>query len=229
MQREHAPGKQLVLKRLAHHPGGANRQPVVGEAGRANLGELGHLREPLALLADGDRRHEAGRDARLAARLLSQRAQHRRRVHHRLGVRLGEDRAEAAGRRGARARVDVLLVLAPGRAQVHVRVDEGREGVQALGVHHLGAVGRAQALPHLGDPPVAHQHVAQLVETRARVEQAGASDEHGGGRRGGAVELDRGPRSGPVHRRGAGAHAGWGSVSAPSRTPEGAPRPASSS
>ena len=194
-----------------------------------DLGQLRHLGEPLALLADRDRGHEAGRDARLAARLLAQRAQHRRRVHHRLGVRLGEDRAEAAGRRGAGAGVDVLLVLAPGRAQVHVRVDEGRQRVQALGVHHLGAVRRAEALPHLGDPPVAHQHVAQLVESRARVEQPGASHQHGGRRRGGAVELDRGPRSGPVHRRGAGTHAGWGSVSAPSRTPDGAPRPASSS
>ena len=126
VQREHPPGQLLVLKRLAHHPRGANGQPVVGEARRAHLGELGHLGEPLALLADGDRGHEAGRDARLAARLLAQRAQHRRRVHDRLGVGLGEDRAEAAGRSGARAGVDVLLVLAPGRAQVHVRVDEGR-------------------------------------------------------------------------------------------------------
>ena len=229
MQCQHPPGEQLVLERLAHHPGGADGQAVVREAGGAHLGELGHLREPLALLADGDRGHEAGRDAGLAARLLAQRAQHGRGVHHRIGVRLGEDRAEAAGRRGARTRVDVLLVLAPGRSQVHVRVDEGRECVQAPGVHHLGAVGRAQALPHLGDPPVAHQHVAELVEPCARVEQPGASHQHGRGRRRGAVELDRGPWSGPVHRRGAGTHAGWGSVSAPSRTPDGAPRPASSS
>ena len=229
MKRDQPAGELLVLERLAHHARRAHRQAVVGEPGRAHLGQLRHLGEPLALLADRDRGHEARRDARLGAGALAQRAQHRRRVHHRLGVGLGEDRAEAAGRGGAGAGVDVLLVLAPGRAQVHVRVDERGQRVQALGVDHLGAVRRAQRLPHLRDPPVAHQHVAELVEPGARVEQPGAAHEHGRGRRGRAVELDRGPRAGAVHRGCAGAHAGWGSVSAPSRTPEGAPRPASSS
>ena len=229
MKRDQPARELLVLERLAHHARRAHRQTVVGEPGRAHLGQLRHLGEPLALLAHRDRGHEAGRDARLGTGALAQRAQHRRRVHHRLGVGLGEDRAEAAGRGGARARVDVLLVLAPGRAQVHVRVDERGQRVQALGVHHLGALRRAQRLPQLRDPPVAHEHVAELVEPGARVEQPGAPHEHGRGRRGRAVELDRGPRSGAVHRGCASAHAGWGSVSAPSRTPEGAPRPASSS
>ena len=110
----------------------------------ARVGQLRHLGQPLAALADGDRRGEARRDARLRAGALAQGAQHRRGVHHRLGVRHREDRAVAAGRGRARAGVDVLLVLAPGRAQVHVGVDEGGEGVQPLGLHDLGAVGRLE-------------------------------------------------------------------------------------
>ena len=145
MERQQPPGEPLVLERLAHDARRAHRQPVVGEAGGARVRQLGHLGEPLALLPDRDRGHEAGRDARLDARPLAQRAQHRRGVHHRVGVRLGEDRAEAARGRRARAGVDVLLVLAPGRAQVHVRVDEGRECVQALGLDDLPALGRARA------------------------------------------------------------------------------------
>ena len=64
-------------------------------------------------------------------------AEHRGRVDDRIGVRHREDRAVAAGggRRGAGR--DRLLVLAAGRAQVDVRVDEGgRE-------HEPGRVDRA--------------------------------------------------------------------------------------
>src|SRR5205823_2712973 len=93
--------------------------------------------------------------------------------------------------------------------QVHVRIDEGRQRVQALGVHHLGAVGSAECarLADLGDLAVAHEQVANAVEPRARVDQVSASDEQIAGRHRGAVEC--------------GAHAGCGSVSAPAG--EGAP------
>ena len=56
------------------------------------------------------------------------------RVDRRVGVRHRDDGDEAAGRGRARAGVEVLLVLLPGRAQVHVRVDEAREQVPALAV-----------------------------------------------------------------------------------------------
>ena len=59
----------------------------------------------------------------------------------RLGVGHREDPAVAAGGGGAGAGLDVLLVLLAGGAQVDVGVEEGGEGVQALGVDHLGAVG----------------------------------------------------------------------------------------
>ena len=50
-------------------------------------------------------------------------------VDDRRGVRHRDDRAVAAGRRRGGARVDRLLVLLAGRAQVDVRVDERREHV----------------------------------------------------------------------------------------------------
>src|SRR5204862_336504 len=83
----------------------------------------------------------------------------RRAVDHRVGVRHRENLAVAAGRRGARAGVDVLLVLAPGRAQVHVRVDERGERVQPVGVERLGALGGLQRVPDLRDLAAAHEDV----------------------------------------------------------------------
>ena len=218
VERERPAGEALVLERLAQHPGRAHRQAVVGEAGGAGVGQLGHLGELLAALAAGDRREEAGGDARLGAGALAQRAQHRRRVHHRVGVGHREDRAVAAGGRGARAGVHVLLVLAARGAQVHVRVHEGGQRVQARGVHHLGAVGRLERLAELGDPAVAHEQVARAVEPGARVQEPRAADQQRGRRRGRAVELER--RSCGLRRRGLVGDAG---------TPAGAPRPASSS
>jgi serine/threonine protein kinase len=103
VKRDQPARELLVLERLAHHARRAHRQAVVGEPGRAHLGKLRHLGQSLALLAHGDRGHEAGRDARLGASALAQRAQDRRRVDHRLGVGLSEDRAEAARRGGAGA------------------------------------------------------------------------------------------------------------------------------
>ena len=105
----------------------------------------------------------------------------------------------------------------PGRAQVHVRVDERRERVQALAVDLLGALGWLERLADLGDDAVAHQQVGAAVEAGARVEQPRAADQDGrrGDRR--PVELERA------------AHAGWGSVVCCARTAEGAPCPASSS
>ena len=89
--------------------------------------------------AAGDRGQEADRHARLAPRLLAQREQDRRRVDGRVGVGHRDHGDVAAGRGRAGAGVEVLLVLLPGRAQVHVRVDEAGEQVPALAVDHLGA------------------------------------------------------------------------------------------
>ena len=75
-------------------------------------------------------------------------------------------RDEAAGRGRAGAGVEVLLVLLPGRAQVHVRVDEAGEQVAALAVEHLGAV-RA--------PRASRARRARRSRRRARARRAGAS------------------------------------------------------
>ena len=75
---------------------------------------------------------EADGDARVARGGVAQGAQDGRAVDHRVGVRHRHHRAEAAGRGGARAGLEVLLVLLAGHAQVHVRVDEGRQQVAAL-------------------------------------------------------------------------------------------------
>ena len=93
-------------------PGATTGRPSSREPGRARVGELGHLRQLLAELALRDRGQEADRHLRLLARGLDQRAEHRRRVDDRLGVRHRQDRAVAA--RGGRSRParDRLLVLA---------------------------------------------------------------------------------------------------------------------
>ena len=134
VERELAAGDRPVLERAAHQAGRGDGAAVVGERGRAGVGELAHLGQLLAVEALRDRGHEAGRDERLAARGLDERAEHGGRVDDRIGVRHREDRAVAArGGRGGAAR-DRLLVLAARRAQVHVRVDEGgREHARGRG------------------------------------------------------------------------------------------------
>ena len=80
-------------------------------------------------------------------------------------------------------------MLLPGRAEVHVRVDEAGEQVAALAVEHLGAgrrlerAGRAER----GDLAAADEHVVGRVDAGARVEHVGAADQQV---RGGAVADD---------------------------------------
>ncbi len=203
-------------------PGARDGPPVVGEPGRAEVGELGHLGERVAVLADRDGGEEPGRDPRLLARALAQGTQDRAVVHHRVGVRLPEDHAEAACGRRAGTGVDVLLVLAPGRAQVDVRVDERRHRDQPVAVDHLGALGRRQRVAELRHLAVAEQDVLGAVEARARVEQPGAADQDVGRRGRGGVER-RGVEAGRHHAAPIGSSAGSAA------TGVGAPDPASSS
>ena len=122
-------------------PARRDRAAVVGERGGARVGELAHLGQLRALLADRDRGHEADRDLRLVARRgPAGRAGRRSSRRPAIGVRHREDRAVAAGGRGGRAGGDRLLVLAARRAQVHVRVDEGRREHEPVAVDHAVAV-----------------------------------------------------------------------------------------
>ena len=59
VKREHAAAQALVLQRLLQRPGALDRLTIVGEAERALVCELGHLRELLAFLATRDRGQEA--------------------------------------------------------------------------------------------------------------------------------------------------------------------------
>ena len=77
-------------------------------------------------------------------------------------------------------------MLLAGRAQVHVRVDEGREQVAAGALDDLGAVRRVEAARRadLGDRAVADEDVVRPVDPVARVEDVRAADQDvGGGRR----------------------------------------------
>jgi hypothetical protein len=187
--------------------------PAPERAGRAQLVHLGEL---LAGQAAGHARHEPDGDARLAAGRVAQRAQDRRGVDGRVGVRHRDDGDEAAGRRGARARVQVLLVLLAGRAQVHVRVDEAGEQMPPAPVEHLGP-GRRLQRPggaDLGDRATADEHVVGRIDAAAWIEHVGAADEQVRGRERAVVEH---------------AHAGCGAGKDETACGDGAPRPASSS
>ena len=104
VQRQRAPGDGAVGERVAHHPGGRDRPAVVGERDRAERRQLRHLRQLLPAQPLRDRGHEPGRDDRLLAGELDERAEHRRRVDHRVGVRHAPRCAVAAGGGGRRAR-----------------------------------------------------------------------------------------------------------------------------
>ena len=121
MQRDHAAAQALVLQRLAQHSRGHDRLAVVGEAQRAVVAQLSHLGQLLAPEAARDRGEESHRHPGLTGGSVDQRAQYRRLVDDRVGVRHRDqgDEPSGGGRRGAG--VEVLLVLLAGRAQVDVR------------------------------------------------------------------------------------------------------------
>ncbi len=175
VQREQPAGDGRVLQRAAHQAGRADGNAVVGERDRAGVGELGHLGQLRPVLAARDRGEEADLHLRLAARSLDQRAEHRRRVDDRIGVRHREDRAVAARGRRSRPARDRLLVLASRRAQMHVRVDErGRE-------HEPGCVDdampvRVDLLGDRSDDAVVDAHVEDRVDSLGGVDDARAAE-----------------------------------------------------
>ncbi len=87
-------------------------------------------------------------------------------------------------------------MLLPGRAQVHVRVDERRQQRAAVGLDHLDAGRRGETLAELRDDAVAHEHVEPGVDALAGIEDARAAYEHAGRRAG---RLDQPPRFAAAH------------------------------
>ena len=149
---------------------------VVGERHRARVGELAHLGQLVAALAARDRREEADGDLALVLRRLDERAEGRRRVDDRIGVRHREDRAVAAGSGGRRAARDRLLVLAARRAQMHVRVDERRCEHEAGAVDHAMLV-RVDRLRDRGDDAAVDPDVERRVDALDRIDDARAADD----------------------------------------------------
>ncbi len=128
VQRDRRAGDRPVLERPAHERCRHDRPAVVREARGAALGQLDHLRKLAPVLALRDRGEEPDRHPRVHPRSLDQRPEDGGRVDDGLGVRHRQDRAEPAGGGGLRPRGDVLLVLAPGRPQMDVGIDErGRQ------------------------------------------------------------------------------------------------------
>ena len=152
-----------VLEGSAHEPRRDYRVAVVGEACRAALGELHHLRQLGALLALCDRREKADGDVRVGSRPLGEGAEQGGGVHHGVGVGHGQDRAIAARRRSSGARGEVLLVLPSRRAQVHVRIDERRR-------EHPAVAARRRLEPR--DDPLLDRHCERLVDPFTGVEHA---------------------------------------------------------
>ena len=137
----------------------------------ASSDHLGQLGPGLALR---DRAEEPDRDLRLDPRALDERAEDGGRVDDRIGVRHGEDGAVAAGRGRARPRAEILLVLAAGRAQVNVRIDERGREHEPFGLDDAMAV-RRQVGAQLGDRAAVDADVDDGVEPLAGIEHAGAA------------------------------------------------------
>lgn len=95
-----------------------------------------------------------------------------------LRVRHAAHRREAAVGRGARAGGDVLLLLQAGLAQMHVHVHQaGHHYLAAQVAFH--ALRHGQAVAHFHDAPVAHQHLARLVQAHLRVDHVGVLKQQG--------------------------------------------------
>ena len=94
----------------------------------------------------------------------------------RVGVGHAADGGEAARRRRARARRDVLLVLVARLAQVHVQIDEAGRHDLARAVDDLGAV-RARARLDGFHHAVLDQQVRDFVEIRGGVDDPPALQE----------------------------------------------------
>ena len=185
VQREHAAGQPLVLKRLAHAPASAtgtpsSLKPAAPSRASSTISVSSVPCWPRVIAA----RKPTGTSASRCARSWSERSTGRL-VDDRVGVRHREHAAEAAGRRRARAGLEVLLVLAAGRAQVHVRIDEPGKDVQALGLDDLRPVGGsiAPGAADLGDLAVADQQVgaARPCPARGSSSQAERNSNSAGG------------------------------------------------
>ena len=169
--RDHRPGEgRRVLECRTHHTRRVDAGPVVREDPHAERVQLPHRRElaPLAPLRD------RARGADVAARpgpSGEHCRDHGRVVVWGRRVRHGDDRGEAAERRGAGTGLDGLGVLHARLPEVHVQIDEPRRDHAPRGVEDTVA---GEAGIDGGDPAVRDEHVrvtlAVLVDDTAAPE-----------------------------------------------------------
>ncbi len=150
---------------------------VVGEGDAARLGELGHLRELLALEPTGDRADWVDAHHPFHAGLGHDEVGDGTVVVDGQGIGHARHCGEAARRGCARAGGDGLLVLVAGLAEVDVDVDEPRADHLSRGRYHLGTLRGLESLADLGDAPVGHQHVGHRVEAVSGIDDPATLDE----------------------------------------------------
>ena len=161
---EHRHAKRgAVLHRKAHQQRVHHGLAVVGDGDRAGLGHVADLGHVLALEALGHRAD--GVDVHAAALglgLIDDEGGDHGVVVDGGGVGHAAHRGKAAGRRGARAAYDVLLVLLTGVAQVAVQVHHAGHHIQPLGVHNLSVLA-LDVLLDAADHAVLHEHIGSAV------------------------------------------------------------------
>ena len=159
-----------VVHHGAEHAGALHAMAVIGKHAGALGDHIADLGQGLAFLAtsagtDGADVHEAGGVALgdLVAHALA-------RVGHGVGVGHGGDVCEATGGSGGGARLDGLLVLVAGVAEVDVDVDQARDEVLARAIDDLGALGGLDVRAHAGDASALDEDVGNGVEADLRVD-----------------------------------------------------------
>ena len=234
VQREHPTGEPLVLERLPHDarrsaPAARRR---VKPAAPASLSSAISVSCSPACPRVIAARKPVGTRASARARSRSERSTGGA-VDHRIGVGHRQDRAVAAGGRGAGAGVDVLLVL-PSRACAGARAGRrrpGRRGGRSPPPPRRPRAPRARS-PCSAISPSRISRSAVRVDPRRAGRAGGRPHQDGRARPAGVLEdRIRGCGARPTTARPALlAHAGCGSVVSPRhRAPTGAAWPASSS
>ena len=209
VQRDRQADEALVLERPAHDPGAADRQAVVGEADRAGVASsaISVSSSPRHAPGDAWRRSRPG-PAPARARCSRSAATSAAVSTGGLGVRHRDDPAEAAGGGGAGCRSRrPPCPRWPGRAQVDVGVEEGREERAA---RRPRSPRRRRPRPRPGSAssaisPSRTTTSCDRVDPGARVEHAGAAEHQVGSalarcrasraRRSAARSLTPAPRS----------------------------------
>ena len=207
LEDDHAEGSG-VLQGEPHHARGLDAVPVVGEDPDPRLGHLADVRERLTLQPARDR---PGRVHLAQAGLVGERpdlGDHGHVVGHRVRVRHGAEGGEPPGGGGPRSRLDGLLVLGSGLAEVGVEVHQAGGHDQATRVDDLGPGLDGDLGVHRRHDPVLDQHVGDGVVAADRVHQPHPAEQHAARHRGPPRAPPRSPAGWPGRSPGPGRPAG---------------------